>query len=110
MYVSLSVLVLRVCLSMLVHMRARLCVVRFFCPPFPFFRKLTLAVWHYLSLFGLLFAGGFLDFVAVVAFSGGSVHEQIFKACKKKYDPDDSGSIDLVNFVASIKAAVMAVS
>ncbi len=63
-----------------------------------------------LSFTVLLFAGGFLDVVAVVAFSGGSVHEQIFKACKKKYDPEDSGSIDLVNFVASIKAAVMAVS
>ena len=81
-----------------------------FLSAFSIFPELTLAVWHYLSLIGLLFAGGFLDVVAVVAFSGGSVHEQIFKACKKKYDPDDSGSIDLVNFVASIKAAVMAVS
>jgi hypothetical protein len=39
-----------------------------FLSAFSIFPELTLAVWHYLSLIGLLFAGGFLDVVAVVAF------------------------------------------
>ena len=47
------------------------------------------------------------DLTAAAASCGTKLHPQILKASKKKYDPDDSGTLDLVCFVQIMKAALM---
>jgi len=47
------------------------------------------------------------DLTAAAASCGTRLHPQILKASKKKFDADDSGSIDLVCFCQIMKSALM---
>ena len=47
------------------------------------------------------------DLSAAVASCGANLHPQILKAAKRQYDPDNSGTLDIVNFFQITKTAIM---